>query len=87
MEYLSPEKIAELCEDLDGIANIKAINKLFREQDESHLFPISGKFNATERAIRQARKFMAESGPVYGYEYTLLLDNCISNIVNDNNNW
>ena len=87
MKNLSPEKIAELTDDLEGIANIRAINKLFREQDESHLWPICGRFNVTERAIRKARAFQRDSGPVYGYEYCMLIDCIISDAVNDENNW
>ena len=79
---LTPEKIADLCDDLDGIKNITAINRLYREQDESHLFPICNRFNVTERAIRQARKMANINGPVYGYEYSLLIDQLISDIVN-----
>jgi len=82
MEYLTAEKIAELTNDLEGIANIKAINKLYRKQDESHLWPINNRFNVTERAIRKARQFQKESDYVYGLEYCYLLDNIISNIVN-----
>lgn len=86
MEYLSPEEIAKLCEDLDGISNIKAINKLYREQDESHLWPIRGRFNVTERAIRKAREIQRHSGAVYGYEYAMLLDQISSEIVNNPKN-
>lgn len=87
MEYLTAEKIAELTDDLEGVANIKAINKLYREQDESHLWPINNNFNVTERAIRKARQFQRDAGAVYGLEYAYLLENIISEIVNDSNNW
>ena len=74
----TPYEIDKLTSDLTGMANIKAINKLFRQQDESHLWPISGRFNVTNRAIRKARQF-DHSG---GLEYCLLLDNIITEIVN-----
>lgn len=77
------EQIADLTEHKDGRANIAAINALYRAQDESHLYPINGKFNATERAIRKARAFMANNGPVYGLEYCYMLDGLIAAIVND----
>lgn len=83
MEYLTSDQIAVQCDNLDGLANIKAINKLFREQDESHLFPIRGRFNATDRAIRKARVFQRDSGAVYGLEYAYLVDGIISDIVNN----
>jgi len=87
MEYLTPEAIASKTENKEGLANIRAINKLFRAQDESALFPIRYKFNVTERAIRQARKFQSSSGAVYGLEYALLLNDLISEIVNYRKNW
>jgi len=86
-EILTSEEIAELTQDLDGLANIRAINKLFRNQGDSHLWPIRGRFNATERAIRKARQFQKDSGAVYGLEYCYLLDHIISSIVNDERNW
>ena len=82
MINLTCEEIASATDDLNGIANIKAINKLYREQDESHLYPTNGRFNATERAIRKARDFQRDSGAVYGLEYAYLLDGIISEIVN-----
>jgi hypothetical protein len=82
MKYLTPEQIASECDHLEGIANIKAINALYRRQDESHLWPVKGRFNVTGRAIRQARQFQRDSGAVYGLEYACLLDTIISEIVN-----
>jgi hypothetical protein len=35
----------------------RIINKLFRRQDESDKWPIQGRFNVTDRAIRHAQKF------------------------------
>lgn len=87
MEILTPEQIANATEDLEGQANIAGINKLYREQDESHLWPINNSFNVTERAIRRARKFKAETGPSYGLEYAYIIDSMLSDIVNDENNW
>ena len=77
----SPEKIAEKTDHLEGIANIKAINRLYRQQDESHLYPVCRRFDATDRAIRQARTFQRSNGAVYGLEYSLLLDGLLSRIV------
>jgi len=81
-DYKTAEEIANLTEHLDGRANITAINKLYRQQDESHLWPIQGRYNATERAIRRARDFTREAGPVYGLEYCYLLEDLLSDIVN-----
>ena len=55
--------------------------------DESYKWPICGKFNVTERAIRKARQFQREYGELSEMEYQLLLGDLISNIVNDPKNW
>ena len=87
MQILTAEKIAELTNNLDGTANIRAINKLYREQDESDLWPIRGKINVTDRAIRKARKIAQANGPYYGLEYCYTLELIMSEIVNNSNNW
>ena len=64
-------------------ASKRAINKEFRKRDDSNLWPINGRFSATERAIRRLRRFQAESGlPIDGQEYVLALEAEISRIVN-----
>ncbi len=85
---LTAEQIADQAEDKDGLANIRAINKLYREQDDSHLWPISGKFNVTDRAIRKLnREYTRYNGAIYGLEYCYCLENIISQIVNNIKNW
>lgn len=65
-------------------ANRAAINKIFRAHDESHLYPVRGRFDATERAIRRAQRFNRETGnDMAGLEYCLFLESEISNIVNE----
>lgn len=79
MTYKMAEQIADAAERFSGRANIAAINREFRAMDESHLWPVSNRFNATERAIRRIRR----SGmSVYGLEYALALEWTISEIVN-----
>ena len=66
--------------------NVKKINKSFRAKDDSHLWPINGEFNATDRAIRRIAKLQKESGGCYydcEYSYQLTLENEISQIVNN----
>ena len=64
--------------------SIRQINAYFRSIDDSHLFPVCGKFNATERAIRRIRNKRREGLCVEpGYEYYLTLENEIREIVND----
>ena len=87
MEHLTAEQIAGLTGDKDGLANIRAINRLYRNQDESRLFPINGKFNATERAIKRVRTLSRHNGAIEGLEYCYAIDWEISEIVNDERNW
>jgi hypothetical protein len=83
MTYLTAEQIAKATDDKDGLANIRAINRLYRLQDESHLYPVFRKFNVTERAIRKAREFQRQTDAVYGLEYCYLLESIMSKIVNE----
>ena len=63
--------------------SIRQVNKLFRQNDESSLWPVNGRFNATERAIRRLRRnVLPHTGPTGGSEYAQMLDNEISEIVN-----
>ena len=63
--------------------SIRKINALFRKNDESHLWPICGRFNVTERAIRRIRRLRQQGLCVYpGLEYYLTLEREISDIVN-----
>ena len=79
MKHLTAEQIAEITNDKDGIANIRAINKLYRDQDESDLWPILNKFNATDRAIGRVRKYNIA---IFGLEYCYALEAELSQIVN-----
>lgn len=83
-QFIERELIPELEKYLmKNFKSIREVNKHFRKIDESHLFPIRDKFNVTERAIRQARKFKI----VDPYEYYLTLENIMSQIVNNPKNW
>lgn len=80
---LTPYQIAERAERYEGRAKIAEINRLFRRQDESHLWPINGRFDATERAIRRLRRLAREGACIEpGLEYALALDAELSAIVN-----
>lgn len=63
------------------------INRMFRAQDDSNKWPISGKLNVTERAIRHANKFERDSDVMSPLEYALFLEQDMSRIVNDSKNW
>ena len=65
----------------------RRVNKKFRASDDSHLYPICGRFNATERAIRHARKIANANGEFgSAYEYSECLSWLLSQIVNDPKN-
>lgn len=69
-------------------AEIVAVNREFRQNDQSHLWPIRNKFSVAERAIRQARSYLSEGvGCDSVEEYRALLDDLESSIVNDERNW
>lgn len=83
MQYLNPYQIADRAEGKQGRANTAAINRDYRAQDESNKFPILGRFNATERAIRQTRAHFRDMGePCEGLAYALEIDSALSRIVN-----
>ena len=63
--------------------SIRETNRYFRNEDESDMWPICGKFNVTERAIRKVRKL----GLNGGLEYYLALEAEITDIVNNEKNW
>ncbi len=82
-EYLSYEEIAAHCEHLDGKKAIECINKLFRAQDDSDLWPICGSFSATERAIRRVRDQRRYGAAIDdGLEYASAISCAIGEIVN-----
>ena len=58
----------------------RQINAYLRENDDSHLWPICGRFNATERAIRRVRRY--GFGVHGGLEYYLAVVHELSDIVN-----
>ena len=63
--------------------SIRQINAYFRKNDDSHLWPVCGRFNATERAIRRVRRQRRAGLEVFpGLEYYLTLESEIGKIVN-----
>jgi hypothetical protein len=62
--------------------SIKDINKIALSEDESHLFPIRGRYNVTERAIKNLAPHVEQHPRMGGFEYALMLDGEISRLVN-----
>ena len=61
----------------------RQVNKLYRAMDESHLYPVNGRFNATERAIRKIRRYERDGLCIETvHDYARVLDEEISRIVN-----
>jgi|GEM_PF-3637531 len=58
------------------------INSFFRRNDSSVLFPIRGKFDVTERAIKRVQR-LGKDITRCGYGYAAALEAEIAHIVND----
>ena len=86
-DYKTAEVIARDTEHLDGLAERRAVLRAYRTQDESHLWPIRGRFNITNRAAREVNKLEHANGAIAGLEYCYALECAISEIVNNENNW
>ena len=82
MTFLTAEQIAQQTENLVGLAERREINKLFRLQDESTLYPVLGRFDVTERAIQRVRRYEQSNGALAGLEYCLALQDEIGDLVN-----
>jgi hypothetical protein len=81
---MTAEQIAAKAESYNGVYNRTVINRLFRKMDESHLYPINGRFNATDAAIRRLQRLQRDGLVIEdGLEYALALDAEISRIVNE----
>lgn len=89
MACLTAQRIAELAEEKartdSNLAIRRQVNKMFRLQDDSSLWPINGRFNVTERAIRKARWFESQTDIMGPLEYALFLEEEMSRIVNQEN--
>lgn len=65
---------------------LRKLNRLLRQRDDSSLWPICGRFNATDRAIRwYSRRYFAANGPCSAYEYVLGVEAKVSEYVNSQN--
>lgn len=63
--------------------SVRQINAYLRKNDDSRLWPICGRFNATERAIRRVRRLRRQGLDICGgLEYYLTVEREISEIVN-----
>ena len=78
MEYLTAEKIVSMSRDR------RDVNKLFMAQDDSHLWPVCGRFNVTRRAINRIRRLERE-GMILDdlLAYALTIEQVSSEIVNN----
>jgi len=77
MEYLTAEAIVKMSRDRADV------NRLFMAQDDSNLWPVSGRFNVTRRAINRIRRLERE-GLVLDdlLAYALTVEQAIGDIVN-----
>lgn len=88
-QILTAEQIYYLAEEKSAtdIGQRQIINKLFRKQDDSELWPIQSRFDVTYRAIRSALTHERQRGVMHPLEYALFLESETSRIVNDPENW
>lgn len=83
------EPIENIIDSNKGFS-IRYVNKIFRnvEKPEIGLWPVRGRFDLAERAIRKARKLINDGMIVNSnLEYILLLDQIAGEIVNNPKNW
>jgi hypothetical protein len=73
------EQLYNSLKNYKGREFIKRVNNYYRQRDESHLYPVRGKFNVTERAIRKLKR---DGECLDGLEYISALSAEISKIVN-----
>jgi hypothetical protein len=73
------EQLYNSLKNYKGREFIKRVNNYYRQRDESHLYPVRGKFNVTERAIRKLKR---DGECLDGLEYIYALSAEISKIVN-----
>lgn len=70
------------------LKQVRAINKAFREKDDSNLWPICGRFSVADRAIRRVARLQRQGLVVDDpSSYEAILEHEASEIVNDTNNW
>ena len=87
---LTAEQIAKQTDHItDTEKNRAAIRKMYHAQDDSHLWPIRGKFNVTTRAAKKVSYYLIQGAgyDLAGLEYCLALEDETSRIVNDPRNW
>ena len=83
------EEIVRIAEgkSQSGLGQRRIINRLFRAQDDSDLWPINGRFSVIGRAIRHVNKIERANGAMGNLEYALTIEHEESLIVNDGKNW
>jgi hypothetical protein len=84
--YLTAEQITKIAEDAcdEPKRQRRVVYRMFRKQDDSHLWPINGRFNVTDRAIRRLQRFERDAGTLSTLEIAYFLEHEMSRIVNGN---
>lgn len=85
MRYKTAEEIAKENEHLSGVKSREAINRAFLLQDDSRLWPINGRFNATKRAIRNVMRIYNQTNDyeLDGIDYSMAIEYHLSVVVNN----
>ena len=70
----------------DAFDSFAGVRRLMHRTDESHLWPIKGRFNGTTRAVRRVNQAMRDGLVIdTPLEYYAAIDAELSRIVNDPN--
>lgn len=85
-EQLLPERVKSVRAHIFKLKIMKTRRQIFKEvrtRDDSNLWPVSGRFNLADRAIRRLYKFENQYGErLDGLELELWLENEMTQIVN-----
>lgn len=81
-DILTAEQIVKISK------NRKEVNEMFYKQDDSHLWPIRGRFNVTKRAIGRIRRAERDGLQLDDLlAYALTIEQVTTEIVNNPDNW
>ncbi len=84
MNILTAEQInAETDHITSPEEQVEAMKSLFLAQDQSSLYPINGRFNATERAFDNVSALEECNGAIFGLEFAYSVEQALSDIVNN----
>lgn len=84
-DRLTAEQVCEAAEHGSDtlLGQRRIVYRIYRQQDDSHLWPIQCRFNVIERAIRRLQRFEREAGGMSTLEACYFIEAEESRIVNE----